>query len=51
MSKPTTFSMIKKNGSFFKIDGLERDRLLKRKTAQNAYLTAAKKPHKSSKGK
>jgi hypothetical protein len=51
MGKPTTFSMIKKNGIFYEIDGLERDRFLERKTVQNGYLTAAKKNHKLSKGK
>ena len=46
MGKPTTFSMIKKNGIFYKIDGLERDRLLQRKTAQNEIFECIKEnPH------
>ena len=46
MGKPTTFSMIKKNGIFYEIDGLERDRLLKRKTAQNEIFECIKEnPH------
>ena len=46
MGKPTTFSMIKKNGIFYEIDGLERDRLLQRKTTQNAIFECIKEnPH------
>ena len=38
--------MIKKNGIFYEIDGLERDRLLQRKTAQNAIFECIKEnPH------
>ena len=38
MRKPTTFLMVKKNGIFYEIDGLERDRILQRKTVQNAIF-------------
>ena len=36
MGKATTFSMTKRNGIFYEIDGLERDRLIQKKEAQNA---------------
>ena len=42
MGKPTTFSMVKKNGIFYEIDGLERDRLIQRKTAQNEIFECIK---------
>ena len=42
MGKPTTFSMVKKNGIFYEIDGLERDRLIQRKTAQNEIFKCIK---------
>mgnify|MGYP002832115790 CR=1 FL=1 len=42
MGKPTTFSVVKKNGIFYEIDGLERDRLLKRKSAQNEIFECIK---------
>lgn len=46
MGKPTTFSMVKKNGIFYEIDGLERDRLIQRKTAQNEIFECIKEnPH------
>ena len=35
MAAAKTFSMVKKNGIFYEIDGLERDRLIQRKAAQN----------------
>ena len=38
MGKPTTFLIVKKNGIFYEIDGLERDRILQRKTVQNAIF-------------
>ena len=38
--------MIRKNGIFYEIDGLERDRLLQRKTAQNEIFECIKEnPH------
>ena len=42
MGKTTTFLMVKKNGIFYEIDGLERDRLLKRKSAQNEIFECIK---------
>ena len=42
MGKTTTFSMVKQNGIFYEIDGLERDRLLKRKSAQNEIFECIK---------
>ena len=34
--------MVKQNGIFYEIDGLERDRLLKRKSAQNEIFECIK---------
>ena len=42
MGKPTTFSMVKKNGIFYEIDGLERDRLIQRNKAQNEIFECIK---------
>ena len=46
MGKTNNFSMVKKNGIFYEIDGLERDRILRRKTAQNEIFECIKEnPH------
>ena len=42
MGAATEFSLKKKNGIFYEIDGLERDRLLQRKTAQNEIFECIK---------
>ena len=42
MAAAKTFSLVKRNGIFYEIDGLERDRLIQRKTAQNEILECIK---------
>ena len=38
MGAANTFSLVKKNGIFYEIDGFEKDRLIERKTGQYAVL-------------
>ena len=42
MAAAKTFSLVKHNGIYYEIDGLEKDKLIQRKTAQNDILQCIK---------